>query len=263
MASPFPGMDPYLEGYLWPDVHQRLANAIAELLVPALAPKYVARIELYTVMDTSPEGEVGMLYPDVEVLQRLHQAEEPPAPATAASAYPPLTPVTVSLPALLPVELRIPVVQVLDRANNQLVTAIELLSPVNKREPGLAPCREKCRKLLEAGVHLLEIDLLRRGQRPYRHPRLPDTHYLAALYRAHASHIDIWAFNVQDALPVLPVPLRPPDPDVPLDLGAALRLIYERGLYQLSINYRQAPPPPDFSAEDQAWVTGITQSEES
>jgi hypothetical protein len=27
-------MDPYLEGYLWPDVHQRLANAIAELLAP-------------------------------------------------------------------------------------------------------------------------------------------------------------------------------------------------------------------------------------
>ncbi|MEK7784049.1 MAG: DUF4058 family protein, partial [Chloroflexota bacterium] len=21
MPSPFPGMDPYLEGYLWPDVH--------------------------------------------------------------------------------------------------------------------------------------------------------------------------------------------------------------------------------------------------
>jgi hypothetical protein len=26
MPSPFPGMDPYLEGHLWPDVHHRLAT---------------------------------------------------------------------------------------------------------------------------------------------------------------------------------------------------------------------------------------------
>lgn len=28
MASPFPGMDPYLEGDLWPDVHHALASQI-------------------------------------------------------------------------------------------------------------------------------------------------------------------------------------------------------------------------------------------
>jgi hypothetical protein len=28
MPSPFPGMDPYLEGVIWPDVHQSLANEI-------------------------------------------------------------------------------------------------------------------------------------------------------------------------------------------------------------------------------------------
>ncbi len=28
MPSPFPGMDPYLEGYLWLDVHQSLASQI-------------------------------------------------------------------------------------------------------------------------------------------------------------------------------------------------------------------------------------------
>jgi hypothetical protein len=30
MPSPFPGMDPYLESYLWPDVHQRLATKISK-----------------------------------------------------------------------------------------------------------------------------------------------------------------------------------------------------------------------------------------
>ncbi len=30
MPSPFPGMDPYLEGYLWPDVHQALDTVYDE-----------------------------------------------------------------------------------------------------------------------------------------------------------------------------------------------------------------------------------------
>ncbi|NEP53451.1 MAG: DUF4058 family protein [Moorea sp. SIO3C2] len=28
MPLPFPGMDPYLEGYLWPDVHSALALVV-------------------------------------------------------------------------------------------------------------------------------------------------------------------------------------------------------------------------------------------
>ena len=45
MASPFPGMDPYLEERaLWPDVHQRMITYIAEVLRPQTRPKYIARI---------------------------------------------------------------------------------------------------------------------------------------------------------------------------------------------------------------------------
>ena len=43
MPSPFPGMDPYLEGYLWSDVHQSLAAQIKRQLVPFISPRYVAR----------------------------------------------------------------------------------------------------------------------------------------------------------------------------------------------------------------------------
>ena len=38
--SPFPGMDPYLEGYLWPDVHNALANKIRQQLTPLLRPAW-------------------------------------------------------------------------------------------------------------------------------------------------------------------------------------------------------------------------------
>jgi hypothetical protein len=42
MASPFPGMDPYLEGDLWQEFHAKLAHEIKSQLMPQLRPKYVA-----------------------------------------------------------------------------------------------------------------------------------------------------------------------------------------------------------------------------
>ena len=46
MPSPFPGMDPYLEGYLWPDVHTALSAKIRQLLTPLIRPRYTARLSI-------------------------------------------------------------------------------------------------------------------------------------------------------------------------------------------------------------------------
>ncbi|TNE52908.1 MAG: DUF4058 family protein [Bacteroidetes bacterium] len=254
MKSPFPGMDPYLEGYLWPDVHNRLAAVISELLTPRIAPKYVARIELYTVTDNAPESEIGIMYPDVEVLMRKVETKEPEVtyPKNAAVTAP-----TVVIPGELSIPVRIPVVEIRDAAKNKLITAIEILSPVNKKPPGLERYREKRLELHRAGVHLLEIDLLRRGTRPFKHPQLPQAHYIMTLLRAATAQTEVWAVNLKEPLPVLPVPLLSPDPDVPLDLRQALDLIYERSKYELSIDYKKEPPPPAFSAEERAWMQGL------
>jgi hypothetical protein len=166
MSSPFPGMDSYLEGYLWPDVHHRLATHISDQLMPLLRPKHVARLEIQVVTDETPEADIGIMYPDVEIIRA--QEGGPPAARGAATvrpdASPAMTPVTVSVP-LLEFEVRLATVEIRDVAHNQLVTSIENLSPLNKREPGLLQYREKRRRLHAAGVHVLEIDLLRRGQR--------------------------------------------------------------------------------------------------
>jgi hypothetical protein len=58
----------------------------------------------------------------------------------------------------------------------------------------------------------------------------------------------------QNKLPTVAVPLRDPDPDVPLELDLALATIYEEALYELSIDYTQPPPPPPLSADDMAWL---------
>lgn len=255
MTSPFPGMDPFLEGYLWPDVHSSLTNVIKEILAPLISPKYVARTELYTVDDSSPEEDVGIMYPEVEVLKRKKgSSSEMIAYDSATTAA---TPVTITIPAVTSIEVRIPVIEIRDRAKNQLITAIEILSPVNKRKPGLEPYRSKRENLHNAGVHLLEIDLLRRGTRPFAHPYLPKEHYITTLVRAGSWKTEVWAMNVMDKLPVLPVPLKHPDPDVTFDLGKAMNLIYERNMYQLSINYQGKPPIPPFTKEEASWMKDL------
>ena len=145
-------------------------------------------------------------------------------------------------------------VEIRDTASNQLVTSIEILSPVNKREPGLTQYRQKRQRLYQAGIHLMEIDLIRRGIRPVAHPRMPDASYVIALTRVHAGKTDVWVRTIQESLPTLPVPLRAPDDDVLLDLGAALEAVYEEAAYDLSIDYQQAPPPPSLTPEEVRWT---------
>ena len=41
MPSPFPGMDPYLEGSEWTSLHFGLCLEIARILVPKVRPKYI------------------------------------------------------------------------------------------------------------------------------------------------------------------------------------------------------------------------------
>lgn len=254
MKSPLPGMNPWLEGYLWPDVHNDLASAIRSLLAPQIAPKYVARLAIATILDSDPESEIGITYPDVEVLQRQNRVEEPKM--TYGNVK--LTEPTVITPFKIPITLRIPIVEIRDTANNKLVTAIEILSPVNKRNPNLIDYRIKIDDLHRSGVHILEIDLLRRGTRPFS-TKKNASHYQMMLLRAGTHNAALWAINVQDELPVLPVPLRAPDPDVVLELGKALDIIFERSLYHLSINYAEKPAPPAFSEEDRVWIQQIVQ----
>ena len=253
MTSPFPGMNPWLEGYLWPDVHNGLARTIVELIAPKIAPKYVARIDVYTVDDTSPDAEIGIMYPDIEIFQRYSIASEP----VAAYGETVLTEPDIIVPTYIPVPVRIPIIEIRDAAKNKLITAIEILSPVNKREPNLTDYQKKRMDLHKSGVHLLEIDLLRRGIRPFNHSSIPKSHYRISLLRANAHQTDVWTINVQDKLPNVPVPLLANEADVILDLTKALALLFERSLYYLSINYATKPPPPSFEKTDLDWIASV------
>ncbi len=140
---------------------------------------------------------------------------------------------------------------------NRLVASIEIISPVNKREPNLSRYRKKRERIQDANVHLLEIDLLRRGSRVWEYSRIPDAPYIITLTRAAAAKIEVWPLALPEQLPTLPVPLHPPDKDVVLDLSAALSAVYDEAFYHLSIDYHQDPPPPAFSAEERVWIEKV------
>jgi len=248
-------MDPYLEGDLWPDVHHQLNSVIVELLAPQIAPRYVARVEIYTIEDHRPEPGLQIFYPDVAVLYK-RELEEPSAVYENSLAE--ISEPDFELPATY--TRKIPFIEIRDRASNQVITAIEVLSPANKRRPGSEVYEKKRQKLHKAGVHLLEIDLLRRGKRAIALPKVPKPHYVFSLWRAGSESISVWTNQVQENLPILPVPLAQDDPDARLLVKLALDKIYERSLYNLSINYQQKPPAPRFSVSDLAWMQDILQT---
>lgn len=258
MPSPFPGMDPFLEGYLWVDVHQALASKIREILAPQISPRYVARLAVSVLEDETGEAEISVMYPDVEIVEPTVKRTPRVAKESAVALTPnPTLRATPSIVVLTNLKYRQITVEIRDTGKNELVTTIEILSPVNKREPGAAKYRAKRQRLYDAGVHLLEIDLLRRGARVFTHSGIAPVPYLVLLTRAFTSKTRAWPIRLQDKLPTVIVPLRAQDPDILLDLQAAFTSIYDVARYDLTIDYTAKPPSPDLSARDAKWMRGL------
>jgi hypothetical protein len=145
-------------------------------------------------------------------------------------------------------------VEIRDSANRQLVTAIEMLSPSNKQGTSRDEYLAKRRRLLLSTAHLMEIDLLRQGQRVPMQQPLPSASYFVLVSRAEDRPLtEVWPITLHDRLPMVPVPLLPEDPDVPLDLQQAFTTIYDALSYDLAVDYTQPPEVP-LSAEEAAWV---------
>ncbi len=248
MPSPFPGMNPYLEqDDVWHDFHERWIPLAAELLTPQVRPHYIVKLDEHIFIHELGSEERRLLgRADVAVTQAT------PPPENRSSTAVLEAPVIGHLPSAVDVE-QLAFIEIRDRQSRDLITAIELLSPVNKqpgsnREQYLA----KRRQLLASSVHLVEIDLLRGGPRmPLREPVVCD--YCVLVSRAGARpQVGIWPFHLRDPLPVVPIPLREENRFARLDLQAVLHRIYDVAAYEDYI-YTGTPEPP-LAPEDDAWA---------
>jgi len=239
MASPFPGMDPYLEGDLWTTFHSQIAVEIARQLAPKIAPRYVALTEKSYVLDSPEELEITIegRYADVGIVEARSKNAASPGTAVLEAPVEVATVMAERVPHFW-VEIR-------DRKKRKLVTAIEILSPANKRGQGRRDYLEKREKLLHSSAHLLEIDLVRQGKTMPMLKRLPKAAYYAFLCRAGRRPIaEVWPILLDKPLPPLPVPLLKGDPDAPLNLQEAFTKVYDGCRYDLILDYSHPPDVP-------------------
>jgi hypothetical protein len=242
-------MDPYLEGAEWSSVHAELSSEIARQLAPKLRPKYVARTirRFITELPEVVAITAAPIYPDVSVTETPRREPSAVGPATVAVA--PLELVTA-----MPVDVPQITIEIRDVANRELVTAIEVLSPTNKRGAGYREYLDKRWRLLRSRAHLIEIDLLRLGQRVPMEQSLPPAPYFVIVSRAERRPIvEVWPIQLHMRLPIVPVPLLVGDPDVLLDLQAALNSVYDSLNYDLSVDYTRPPDVP-LEGTAEAWA---------
>jgi hypothetical protein len=244
-------MDPFLEFQEWEDFHSRFNTAISDALSPRLAPRYVVRVERRVYVESPGDSDSLFRRPDVSV---LWTGETAGGTAVAAEPAAFLEPFECELP--MPEERQETYLLVRLRETMEVVTVLETLSPANKR-PGGDGHREYLQKreeVLQSPSHLVEIDLLRGGARlPMRRPLPPADYYAIVSRRQRRRRAAGYGWTIRDRLPTIPVPLKPGDPDVPLDLQAVFTSVYDRARYDLSLDYGLGLQPP-LGDDDSAWV---------
>jgi hypothetical protein len=240
-------MDPYLEGSLWTTLHLGLSTEIVRQLTPKLRPRYVALpVERFVMEISSSVAVTTGVYPDVAIVQTPSQFLDRSETAVVSAPLRLATVIPEAVPHIT-VEIR-------DAAERRLVTSIEILPPTNKRGEGIKEYLTKRQRLLLSSAHLIEIDLLRMGQRVPMQQPLPAAPYFVFLSRADDRPMtEVWPISLNQPLPTISVPLLPGDADVSLDLQAAFTAAYDLPGYDLIIDYTQPPEIP-LSTSEEEWL---------
>jgi hypothetical protein len=244
-------MDPYLEQF-WLDVHAGLMIYIRDQLEEQLPANLIARVEERIVFELE-EDVLQARYPDIKITEQPGRGNGRVAVVGKAAVAEPVIvecdPVAETF------------IQILEAGPEQrLVSVLEILSLANKL-PGECQdeYRRKLSELRDTGVSLVEIDLLRRGERMLGVPKwlIPPrarTTYQVCVRRGWKPYtFEIYPVPLRRPLPSIRIPLRKTDDDIRLDLQAVLEQAYRKGRYHLTIDYTKRPDPP-LAALDAKWA---------
>ena len=251
MPTPFPGMDPYIESWIWGSFHSNLITAIYDRLNPRLPKRFIASTELF-VWRVDNSERLLMGGPDVFVSDR------DPVPGSGGVATL-AAPINTVLPGVVRKQRY---VKIIDSEERRVVAVIEILSPSNKTggEDGQM-YRLKREEYLASGISLVEIDLLRAGQRPpLGDPAPPISDYYVLVHRGwERSRIGIWPVSVRETLPLMPIPLDPDVAELTIDLRACIDHVYDFGRYAEQLDYSKPPKPP-LREPDATWARDLLAS---
>jgi len=250
--NPFPGMNPFME-QTWPDVHLRLISYILESLGTELPDDLLAKGELQVDV---LGGDAKNYRPDAAILDERWKHGLPPVWTPDMDTKT----ITVTEPVLLEEEeVKHRWVEILSDQGN-LITVIEVLSPANKNRQRDAYMAKR-RDYLDAGVNVVEIDLLRQGARTVNvegirydnHFKNLGAHYTICVTRAAIpGRREVYPCPLRERLPTIRIPLRITDPDVPLDIQSLIDRAYTTGRYWKLDHTSELTPP--LTADDAAWA---------
>lgn len=254
MPGPFPGMDPWLEDEAsFPSLHHSLIFLLMEAINAALPKGYLARTAEIVWVDDDLRRE-----PDVSVYGR----DRTPGGGTATA-----------LAGLIAVgEEKVsdpwkqPYLEIVSPQGKRLVTAVEILSPANKRpgDNGRKAYQDKQEEFRLGGVNLVEIDLLRAGPHTTAVPRArleraagaPFDYHVSVTVAAERRQFHAAPIRLADRLPAIGIPLDPGVPAVTADLQPLLDRAYTSGRYADAVRYDRPPDPP-LTPEQAAWAEGV------
>lgn len=255
MQNPFPGMNPYLEPY-WRDMHATLIVLMRQALNERLPDNLIARIEERVYVEL-PAAQPRGVYPDVRIIQHRRAATEPSTATTAVATRPSTRPILVEVQSEPITETYI---NIIETAGERVITSIEILSLANKLPgSGQAQYFKKQQEVLQAGVNLVEIDLLRTGEwvlslpQGYLSEDVRGDYHVCVFRATQPDKREIYPIMLDEPLLAISIPLRAGEADVVLELQPLINRAYEQGRYHRLIDYTHDPPPPLTDAQRQ-WI---------
>jgi hypothetical protein len=237
---------------VWSDAHTVLIGYIRDALGEELPEDLLARAEENVTL-SSPLANPQPRRTDVTIVESEYW-KQGDRPVWTPSHDPDLAK-RVADPVLVEIEEIISRWVEIRSAKGTLITVIEVTSPANKTREGRRVFEDKLRMFFQAGVNVVEIDLIRGGETSRDHHRgnWPEERCAVIANRAHCLSVaEVYPCPLRESLPAVRVPLRTGEPDAALDLQPLIDRCYSRGRYWM-LPYYEDPQPP-LSAEDREWA---------
>ena len=127
MPSPFPGMDPYLESWIWASFHSQPDSSLGAQLNAKLPRRYIANTELFVWRDGAAGRTAAHAYSPAPTSTSPSNG---PRPARRRPWPWPRRRITTTLPG---VERKQRYLRIIDGAERRIVTVIEVLVRRTKR----------------------------------------------------------------------------------------------------------------------------------
>ncbi len=141
--------------------------------------------------------------------------------------------------------------------SGEVITAIEIISPKNKAAgEGRKSYERKRQQILTSLTNLIEIDLLRRGKKMVVENDIKSHYQILVSRSSDRPQADLYAFNLREPIPAIPLPLVGGELEPIIDLQELLNSVYDLGSYDLVIDYQKEPIIP-LAKSDRAWAEDL------